>query len=162
MFRYVFQLNLSETVGRQKRTTRLEATTNMRLKPLPFQVWFKNRRAKYRKLKGCKETEEREVEERVKETKSSNDNEPVPIEANSSNKKPRNESNANDRIIGIPARPRALSSACTPQSFAFDPRLTPYGFPGSFAPREWAAYYGGLNYPFVAMKPLHLARGIIP
>ncbi|XP_068702966.1 diencephalon/mesencephalon homeobox protein 1-B-like [Montipora foliosa] len=134
------------------------------------QVWFKNRRAKYRKLKGFKETGDTEAEKEVTETKrssKSSQDEAEPRDAvdeeTPPNKKPRTENNVEERIA-VPARPTPLSSACTPWSFPFDPRLTSVGFRGSCAPLDWAVYYGGFNYhpcP-VTVQQLQSGLGVIP
>lgn len=117
-----------------------------------FQVWFKNRRAKYRKLKGSQETEDREAEERHTETKmtESNDDEADPAKATEDEgpshpptKRQRTESDSEERIT-IPTPFSPLSSAYIPRSFPFDPRLSSgYGAPYV---RDWAVYYDGLNY----------------
>lgn len=133
-----------------------------------FQVWFKNRRAKYRKLKGSKDTEDREVEERneAKPRNDSNDDEADQAEVEDltpsqpPSKRPRTESELEDHTA-IPTRPTPLSTGYIPRSFPFDPRLSS-GYGNSYVP-DWAVYYDSLNYrpcP-LTMQQLYSSVGVI-
>ena len=132
------------------------------------QVWFKNRRAKYRKLKGSKETEDREADERPETMRiDSKDEEAEPAGTSEdqsppqpSGKRQRTESDLEDHSTVL-ARPTPVSSGFTPRSFPFDPRLCS-GYGGPYVP-DWAAYYDRLNYrpcP-VTVQSLYSSVGVI-
>ena len=118
-------------------------------------MWFKNRRAKYRKLKGSKESEDQESEDRSETKKNDNmeetdlqEEEGVLVEhqspAQPPNKRQKVDRDLEDRASVIPARPTPLTSAYI--SSPFSPRSFPVasGYGGPYVP-EWV-YYDSVNY----------------
>ena len=120
-------------------------------------MWFKNRRAKYRKLKGSKETgdlESKDDQETIKKRNADDDDlqdvegSPVGDEAHSyhQNKRLKVDRDLEDSIA-VPTRPVPLSSGYvsspfSSRSFPFDPRLlSGYGY--TYVP-EWV-YYDSVN-----------------
>ena len=121
-------------------------------------MWFKNRRAKYRKLKGSKETGDLESkdDQETKKKKNADDDDlqdvegsPVGDEAHSyhQNKRLKVDRDLEDSNIAVPTRPVPLSSGYvsspfSSRSFPFDPRLlSGYGY--TYVP-EWV-YYDSVN-----------------
>ena len=122
-------------------------------------MWFKNRRAKYRKLKGSKETADLESEDKQetkkKETADDNDLQEVEVslvedeaQPDQPNKRLKVDRDLEEHSLTVPSRPTALSSAYisspfSSRSFQFDPRLhSGYGNP--YVP-DWV-YYDTVNY----------------
>lgn len=123
-------------------------------------MWFKNRRAKYRKLKGSKETEDQESEDRhetrkndIREDPDLQEEEESPLDAHQSpphppNKRQKVDRDLEDRGAVIPARPTPVSSAYIASPFSsrpypLDPRFLP-GYGNPYVP-EWV-YYDSRNY----------------
>ena len=122
-------------------------------------MWFKNRRAKYRKLKGSKESGDQESEDRL-ETKTNGTREKTDIneeegsvveqrpQPHPPNKRQKADRDLEDRNTVIPARPTPRSSAYIsspyPQrSLQLDPRLAS-GYGSPYVP-DWV-YYDSVNY----------------
>jgi len=122
-------------------------------------VWFKNRRAKYRKLKGSKESEDQESEDRP-ETKTNDTREDTDLKEEEGSvvehrpqpqppsKRQKVDRDLDDRSTVIPARPTPLSSAYisspySQRSLQLDPRLAS-GYGSSYVP-DWV-YYDSVNY----------------
>ena len=122
-------------------------------------MWFKNRRAKYRKLKGSKESEDQETEEKP-ETKTNDSREGSDLQeeegslvehqpqSHPPNKIQKVDRDLEDRSTVIPARPTPLSSAYisspySQRSSQLDPRLAS-GYGSPYVP-DWV-YYDTVNY----------------
>ena len=131
---------------------------------LTFQVWFKNRRAKYRKVKGSKETEDRETEERQETGKNDSNNgrdtaEPEDQSSLPPSKRQKCESDrTQEGCPTIPARPTPVSSGYVARTFPIDPRLTSgYGSPYM---ANWSVLYDSLNYRPTPMTIQQLYTGV--
>ena len=131
---------------------------------LTFQVWFKNRRAKYRKVKGSKETEDRETEERQETGKNDSNNgrdtaEPEDQSSLPPSKRQKCESDrTQEGCPTIPARPTPVSSGYVARTFPIDPRLSSgYGSPYM---ANWSVLYDSLNYRPTPMTIQHLYTGV--